>query len=368
MKVEFNKFNEFYLEHKNEADALISKVLESGQYIRSKNIEVLENNLAKLCNRKFIITNSSCTDAIFLALKTIDLKPKEEVILPSFSYIASLSPILMCGAKPVFVDINKESLTASIDSIYEAVTEKTKAIIFVQLFGNIIELSDLHEFCLEKNIVLSEDAAQSIGAKHKNFMGASQGDLSCLSFDPTKIISAFGTGGAVLTNNEKYFNKLKKLIHHGRNENGEFEILGYNSKISEINASLINIQLQYLDKFIAKNNELAKIYFSYLKNIPQIKAIKPPKHNISNFHKFVILATNRNDLKKYLYSHGIETKIHYSPLLHEHKLLNSFDFKTYDLQNSEYIKEKVLSLPIYPNLEKEKIQYICQCIKNFYEL
>ena len=271
----------------------------------------------------------------------------------------------MCNAKPVFVDISPETLTLDFDLIKKAITPNTKAVIFVQLFGCSQDLSELKSFLKEKNIILIEDAAQALGSKVNNLNGGEQGDLSCISFDPTKIISAFGTGGVVLTNNQAYYDKLTKLIHHGRNQNGEFEILGYNSKISELNASIINLQLENLDSILERNNNIANQYFAELSNNKNIKILKPNSNQFSTYHKFVIQTRDRNELRKHLNNNGIETKIHYSTLLHEQKLLKSFEFKTHNLQNSEYAKEKVLSLPIYPNLTKEEISYICNLINNY---
>ena len=368
MKIAFNKFSGFYSENKEKILLNLERVLNTGEYIRANEIQILETKISKLCNRKFALTTSSCTNAIFLALKTIDIKPSDEIILPSFSYIASLSPILMCNAKPVFVDIRPETLTLDFDLINKAITPKTKAVIFVQLFGYSQDLSELKSFLKEKNIILIEDAAQALGSKVNNLNGGEQGNVSCISFDPTKIVSAFGTGGVVLTDNQKYYDKLTKLIHHGRNKNGEFEILGYNSKISELNAAIINLQLENLDSILERNNKVANLYFAELSNNNNnIKILKPNSNQFSTYHKFVIQAKNRNELRKHLYNNGIETKIHYSTLLHEQKLLNNFEFKTHNLQNSEYAQEKVLSLPIYPSLTKEEISYICECIKNFYE-
>ncbi len=367
MKIAFNKFSGFYSENKEKILLNLERVLNTGEYIRANEIQILETKISKLCNRKFALTTSSCTNAIFLALKTIDIKPSDEIILPSFSYIASLSPILMCNAKPVFVDISPETLTLDFDLIKKAITPNTKAVIFVQLFGCSQDLSELKSFLKEKNILLIEDAAQALGSKVNNLNGGEQGDISCMSFDPTKIVSAFGTGGIVLTDNQGYYDKLTKLIHHGRNQNEEFEILGCNSKISELNASIINLQLENLDSILERNNKVANQYFNELTNNHNIKIFKPNSNQFSTYHKFVIQAKNRNELRKYLYNNGIETKIHYSTLLHEQKLLNNFEFKTHNLQNSEYAKEKVLSLPIYPGLTKEEILYICKCIKNFYK-
>ena len=365
MKIAFNKFSGFYSENKEKILLNLERVLNTGEYIRANEIQILETKISKLCNRKFALTTSSCTNAIFLALKTIDIKPSDEIILPSFSYIASLSPILMCNAKPVFVDISPETLTLDFDLIKKAITPKTKAIIFVQLFGYNQNLSELKSFLKGRDITLIEDAAQALGSKINNLNGGEQGDLSCISFDPTKIVSAFGTGGIILTDKQEYYNKLTKLIHHGRNEIGEFEILGYNSKISELNAAIINLQLENLDSILERNNFVANQYFTELASNKNIKLLKPNSKQFSTYHKFIIQTKNRDELRKYLYSHGIETRIHYSTLLHEQKLLNSFEFKADNLQNSQYIKEKVLSLPIYPSLTKEEISYICNIINNF---
>lgn len=366
--IEYNKFHQFYTENTQDANDLIAEVLQSGKYIKDKQIEILEKSLGSLCYRKFVQTTASCTDALYFSLKTAGIKEGDEVILPSFSYIASLSPILMCGAIPVFADINPETLVLDIDIVENLITEKTKAIIFVQLFGNITNLEKLQKICQDAKIVLVEDAAQGLGSSYGNLKGASQGDLSCISFDPTKIVSAYGTGGAVLTNNISYYSKLKMLIHHGRNEQGEFEILGYNSKIPELNAALINLQLKHISNTTTENNSIAEKYISKLNHIPEIKFVHKLANSVSTYHKFVIMANQRNELKKYLIQNGIETRIHYSPLLHEQKLLNNYKYQANDLSVSKQIKQKVISLPIYPGLNNAEIDYICNCILKFYKL
>jgi dTDP-4-amino-4,6-dideoxygalactose transaminase len=366
--IPFNKFNSFYLKNKTEILTTADEVLSSGKYIREENIKFLEKKLTEICCRKYALTTSSCTDAIFFSLKAAGIKPGDEVILPSFSYIASLSPILMCGAIPVFADINSQNLMLDIDKIGDLITEKTKAIIFIQLFGNIKDLVSLKKLCVENNLILIEDAAQALGTKNGAISGGSYGDLSCISFDPTKIVSAFGTGGVVLTDDEKYYKKLCKLIHHGRNSNEEFEILGYNSKIPALNAAIINLQLDCLDETVRLMNEKADRYSKGISNISQIRLISKEKNTVSTYHKFVILADNRNGLKKHLTENGIETRIHYETLLHEHKLMKEFPSVRHDLSNSKSLKLKVISLPIYPDLENDEIDYICECIKTFYKL
>lgn len=366
-KITFNKFNSFYLNNTESIEQISHEILSSGQYIRGDIAIKFEKKLAEVCNRKYAITTSSCTDALFLSLKAAGIKQGDEVILPAFSYIASLSPILMCEATPVFADINASSLMLDIDKIERLITSKTKAIIFVQLFGTCKNINELHDLAKLKQIKLIEDAAQALGANTSNHPGGSFGDYSCISFDPTKIISAYGTGGAILTNDKSSYDKLKKFVHHGRNNEGEFETLGYNSKIPSLNIGLLSLQLDKLDEIITANQIIAKAYTKYLSEVAQVKLIQLEENTISTYHKFVILAQDRDALKEHLLKNNIETRIHYKPLLHEQKLMSTENIDKPNLRISEEMQNKVLSLPIYPDLDSLEIAYICDTIKSFYK-
>ncbi len=368
MEIPFNKFNTFYVKNKKEILEAADSVLSSGDYIRGAEIEKLEAKLCRICNRKYAVTTASCTDALFFSLKASGITKGDEVIIPDFSYIASLSPVLMCGATPVFADINKEDLTLDTRKIEDLITERTRAIIFVQLFGKSVDLTELKKITKANDIVLIEDSAQALGSETNGIPGGKGGDVSCISFDPTKIVSAFGTGGVLLTDNENIYNKALRLVHHGKNIQNQFETLGYNSKIPELNAAIINMQLTGLANIISSHNEIADNYFNRLNSVKQISLIKPEENQISSFHKFVIKAENRNALQKHLKDSGIETKIHYNTLLHEHKLLKDFPFFRHDTSNAEYAKSKVLSLPVFDSLDSGNIDYICNCIINFYQL
>lgn len=369
MKIPFNRYNQFYLEHREEILNLLDKTLTSGKYIRENNVLELERNIAEKCDRAYSITTSSCTDALYFALKACGIKDDDEVIIPSYSYIASLEPILRCRAVPVFADITPDSLMLDLSGLQDLVTSKTKAIILVQLFGSCLnDFAKLKKFAEDNELTIIEDAAQALGSSSNNIKGGKFGDISCISFDPTKIISAFGTGGAILTDNIKYYKVVKQLVHHGQNDNIENTILGYNSKISALNATIINLQLNSLETLIAKTNEIANNYINRLKEIKEIKIILPYQNNKSTFHKFVIIAENRNALKKHLDEQGIETKIHYSTLLPDHKLLNDFKYVCKDMPIANTIKNKVLSLPIYYSLSKKEIDYICDYIIRFYKI
>lgn len=367
-EIKFNNFSSFYKKNKEKLLNEIDMALESGEYIRGNITKKLEESLANICQRKYAVLTSSCTDALFFALKASGIKENDEVILPAMSYIASLSPILRCGATPVFVDICRDDLMINPISIEKAITDKTKAIVFVQLFGACADIETLQKIADKHKIILIEDAAQAIGSSFSGKPGGSFGDISCISFDPTKTISAYGTGGVLLTDSDYYYHQSLKLIHHGKNNIGDFEILGYNSKISEINACLINFQLGFLNDLVNKNQELATHYIKLLANNPEISVVKPYKINESSFHKFVIISDHRDELQKYLHSHSIQTRKHYDPLLYEHKLLKDYKFIKHNTLVAAELKHKVLSLPIYPELSFTQIEYICNCINNFYKI
>ncbi|MDD2634974.1 MAG: DegT/DnrJ/EryC1/StrS family aminotransferase [Bacteroidales bacterium] len=368
MKIEFNKFNSFYKDHKPSILAKADEILSSGHYIRDNEVKKLEEQLAKICDRKYAITTSSCTDALFLSLVAAGVGKGDEVILTSFSYIASLSPILMCGATPVFIDTTENSFSMNFSEIEKYFTNKTKAIIYVQLFGISQDISLLTNVAQKKGIAVIEDSAQALGSCTHSTPGAKQGDLSCISFDPTKIVSAFGTGGAILTDNLDYLKKLTKLVHHGRNEINQFDELGYNSKIPALNAALISMQLDELDFTIKQTNNIAHRYLEILKDNKYIQFILPDKTQLSSFHKLIIMCKERDLLSNYLKRNNIETRIHYDVLLHEQPLLSKFNFVKHSTKNSEFLKTQVLSLPIYLGLSISEIDYICTTINEFYKL
>jgi UDP-2-acetamido-2-deoxy-ribo-hexuluronate aminotransferase len=366
--IPFNKFDGFYQNQKEEILHLTHEVFSSGKYIRAKHTRMLEESMQHITGRTYAITTASCTDALFFALKASGVQPGDEVILPAFSYIASLSPVLMCGAIPVFVDIDSRDWMLNMHAIEEAVTPKTKAIIFVQLFGSLRNIQHLHQWAKERGIVLIEDAAQALGSENGTSKGGGGGDISCISFDPTKIVSAFGTGGLVVTNNEAYYNTICKLIHHGRNSQGEFETLGYNSKIPELNAALILMQLKALPETILAMNAKAEYYKQQFCRWGEIKMILPEPNSVSTRHKMVISVNNRDALRSYLYKNGVETRVHYAKLLPEQMLMQNFSFVTHNMDVSSKAAQTALSLPIYPNLSAEEIDYICECILNFYKI
>lgn len=362
MKVPFFRYDWFFKENRDKMMAKLDAIMSSGQYVNGEYTRKLEQKLAEICDRKHAVATGSCTDALFFALQTAGIKQDDEVILPPFSFVATLDSVLRCGATPVFVDISAEHFMLDIDSLEKAVTPRTKAIVLVQLFGNRHpQQEQIRNIAQRHGIPLIEDAAQALGVKPAGKIG----NLSCISFDPTKIVSAYGTGGAVLTDDETEYSMLKKLVNHGF-ENGIPQIAGYNSKISETQAAMLLAQIEKLPQTIARMTEVANSYYSMLDGIEEIAL---PQHcPYSSFHKFVIKAEKRDELRIFLKENGIETKIHYPTLLSEQKILDGRKFLKHDLSNAQKVTKKVLSIPIWPSISEAETLYVCECIKRFYAL
>ena len=365
MTVPFFQYDWFFKENREQIMSVHEEILSSGRYVNGDYTQKLEEKLAELCKRRFAATTGSCTDALFFALKAAGIKDGDEVIVPPFSFVATLDSILRCGGVPVFVDISPEHYMLDITKLEDAITTHTKAIVLVQLFGNCHPQQEtIHKIAQKYDIPLIIDAAQAIGIQNNGISAAKVGDIACLSFDPTKIVSAYGTGGAVITDDENAYNTIKKLANHGLC-NGTPEIAGYNSKISELEAAYILLQIEKLPQTTAKMNEVAKKYLSQLNEVEGIETTQK-FCDTHNCHKFVICTDKRDELRNYLKGNGIETKIHYATLLSEQKILTGRKFLKHNLSNAEKASKQVLSLPIYPNITDEEISYVCQHIKAFF--
>lgn len=368
MDIGFFDIDKVYKEHKEEINLAIEKVLTSGKVLMGPEIEELENVVANYCNRKYAVATGSCTDALFFAITGSGINKGDEVLVTSYSFIASVSPILRIGAIPVFVDIDPNSFMMNLDDLKSKITNKTKAIVAVHLFGQCLPIDELEEIATENNLILIEDAAQSLGSYYNSRSAGSMGIASCISFDPTKVIGAFGNGGILLTDDENMFKVVSKLRYHGKNiETGEFEILGYNSRLSSYQAALLLIQFNHLDSWIEKRNKIAELYNDELKEIDEITVPQVDGKTIHIYHKYVMKVERRDQLKEHLMQNGIKTMIHYKKTLFENELFNQYKYFSQDIIVATKITKQVLSLPIYPSLKIEEIKHITESIKDFYK-
>jgi|AntAceMinimDraft_17_1070374.scaffolds.fasta_scaffold13070_2 dTDP-4-amino-4,6-dideoxygalactose transaminase len=366
--IPFFGIDRIYKKHSKDIINTVDTVYSKGKILMGPDIKIFEEKISKLCKRKYAVAVNNCTDALYFALLSAGIGKNDEVLVTGFSYIASVTPILRVGAIPVFVDIEPDYYMMNLSDLENKITPKTKAILAVHLFGQMLAVDRLEKIAKKNNLVLIEDAAQSQGSKNKNKIAGSIGITSCLSFDPTKIIGAFGTAGTLLTDNKTVYNKVKKLRYHGKNfDTGEIEILGYNSHITTLQAALINLQLNNLAQLINKRNNIANIYNEELSNIKEIETPKIYKENNHTYHKYVIKAENRNGLKKYLDDNNIKTMTHYEKALFEHPLFKNYQYRAENLPVINSIKNKVLSLPIYPELHDKEIKYLCKKIKKYFQ-
>lgn len=367
-KIPFYGIERFYENNRQTIIEYTDLIFSSGQLLKSKEIDEFENQLAEYCGRKYALTVNNGTDALFFSLKALNLNQGDEVLVTAFSFISSATCILRAGLIPVFVDTDKTTYNIDYSDLKNKITDKTRAIIAVNVFGQTVDYDSINEIIKGKKISIIEDSAQSIGSEYKGKKSGSFGITSCISFDPTKVVGAFGTGGCILTDDDNIYKSINSLRNNGKNENGEYEILGYNSQISSLQAKLLSWQLKKMNLYIDKRTEIAEIYDYKLGSNPNVVIPLIIENHKHNYHKYVIRAERRDELKAFLEDSGIQTNIHYQKPLTEQPVLRKYYNKSMDIENTYSLSKEVLSLPIYPELQKDEINYICDKINEFYNL
>jgi len=343
----------------------VLEVLGSGRFIKGPKVKGFESEFAKYCGVRYGAAVSSGTAAIYLALRALDIKDGEEVICPSHSFIATAEPILMVGAKPVFVDIGKD-YNLDVDDVERKITDRTRAVICVHLYGQMCDMSRLSELKERYGFYLIEDAAQAHGAEYEGKKSGSFGDFACFSFFPSKNMTVAGDGGMIVADNEELDAKVKALRDHGRDyrrKDGKFSstVLGFNLRMSEISAVVGMEQLKHLDGWIDKRREIASWYNELLDGNGKILRPKEFERRKHAYHLYVIRTKERDKLKDFLFSKGIETGIHYPLAIHQQPILAG----NYNLPKTEKICREVLSLPMYPGLKREEVDFVCEKVNEF---
>jgi len=366
ISMEFVDLKKQYLSIKEEIDQAIQRVLNSGKFILDKEVEQLEKEVAKYCRARYAVGVNSGTDALFLSLMALDIGSGDEVITTPFTFISTAEVIALRGARPVFVDINPRTFNVDSSKIEEKITKKTKAIIPVHLYGQSAEMEKIIKIARKHNLYIIEDVAQAVGAKYKKKMVGSIGDLGCFSFFPSKNLGAYGDGGMILTNNKKWADKIKALRAHGAKKKYFHEVLGINSRLDSIQATILNVKLKYLAKWIKSRQEKAKIYNKELKNVAEVKIPPVKKTTDHAYHQYTIRVKNRDRLKKYLEENKIPTMIYYLTPLHLQPVFKYLRYNEGDFPEAEKAAKEVLSLPIYPELSLKEQILVIKKIKEFY--
>lgn len=341
--------------------------LNSGQYILGEQVGFFESNFANYCGSKHCIGTGNGLDALTLIFKAYmelgSLKKGDEVIVPANTFIASILSILHAGLTPVLVEPDKESYNLDPDKISGAITNKTKAILAVHLYGQLADMNEISKISKSNNLLLIEDAAQAHGAYNKEGKKAgSLADAAAFSFYPAKNLGALGDGGAVTTNDKALYELVKSLHNYGTFSKYVNEYVGFNSRLDEIQALFLNIKLPLLDSDNERRRTIAKRYLAEINN----SKISLPKYDGTEnhvFYVFVIQTKNREDLKAFLVKNNIESLIHYPNPPHQQKALKAF--KNLKLPITEYIHDSVLSLPISPVMSEEQVTNIIHVLNNY---
>lgn len=346
-----------------EIDKAIKRILNSGQLILGGEVKKFENSFSKYIGSKYGIGVNSGTDAIKIALKALEIGRNDEIITVANTAIATVSAIREIGAIPKFVDI-KEDFTMDESKIEKVITKRTKAILPVHLYGQPCNMRAILKIAKRHGLKVVEDCAQAHGAKIKNKKIGTFGDINCFSFYPTKNLGAFGDAGIILTSNKNLADKCRALRMYGIRGKYYANFEGYNSRLDEIQAAILNVKLKYLDKWNKKRREIAKCY---LANITNPKIILPSIKNINEcvFHLFVIRTKERKKLMKYLASNEIGWGIHYQYPIHLQEAYKFLHCKKGDLPTTEKFADQVLSLPIFPELTKQELKYIINKLNHF---
>ena len=318
-----------------------------------ENVDYFENNFAEFTGRKYAVSVGSATDALHFALLSFNIGPGDEVLVTDFSWISSASCISIVGATPVFCDVDLDTYHINLDSIKRMYSEKTKALIYVHLFGNMSDTSEIKKFCEDKGIAFIEDAAQSLGSSLNNIKAGTIGHCSVYSFNSNKVIAGINGGGMFLTDNKYQADQVRKIRRHGKGN--DFEIIGFNSRMYVLNAEIINFKLQNLSQHQAKRQEIAKQYNEAFKNLPVYfqKTLQGLNHN---YHKYT-LRFNDKDTRKRI-KEAINGSIHYESPLSSNSMYNTIFHRKDICINSKLISDTILSLPIHAWLTNKEISII----------
>lgn len=338
-----------------------SEIIRSGQFVLGENLRKFEEESAKYLGVKYSLGVNSGTDALVISLRALGIGKGDKVVVPAFSFFATVESVLLVGAEPIIVDIREDTFNIDPEAV-KSLDGKFRCIIPVHLFGQMAEVERL-KF---EGVFILEDSAQAFGASRFGRKAGSWGDISAFSFYPTKNLSALGDGGLITTNNERFYEIAKALRIHGSfGDRYSNEMVGYNSRLDEIQASFLLIKLKKIDDWNKRRNEIAKIYDEALKDLVIIPKVLEGNYHI--YHQYTIRTERRDELFEFLRKNGIYASIYYPKPLHLQKPLLDLGYKVGQFPISEKISREVLSLPIFPEMEDWQINYVIEKVREFFK-
>jgi UDP-2-acetamido-2-deoxy-ribo-hexuluronate aminotransferase len=345
---------------KEEIKAALKEILDSGRFILGKNVESLEREISSYLGAKYAVGLASGTDALYLSLRALDIKQGDEVITTPFSFIATAEAITYVGAKPVFVDIDKDTLNIDVARIEERITPHTRAIIVVHLFGLPADMNELMALAKKYNLKIIEDCAQAYGAKYGDSYVGSMGDCGCFSFYPSKNLGAYGDGGMLTTNSPEIHKKVRVLRNHGTVGTYQHDFIGYNSRLDEIQAAILRIKQKHIDEYNGKRQQIARIYSSLLSSVVECPVTKDDRTHV--FHQYTLRSSERDRIARALKENSVSSVIYYPLPMHLQVAFKFLGHTAGDFPESEAAAKEVISIPIYPELSSETAEFIAEII------
>ncbi len=359
MTIDFAKLQYQYQMYKEEIDTAIHAVLDKSNYIMGEEVIQLERALEAFTGAKHAITCSSGTDALLLAMMALDVKPGDEIITTPFTFIATAETIAFLGAVPVFVDIDKKTYNIDPSKIEVVITDKTKAIMPVSLYGQPADMDAIQIIAEKYDLKVIVDGAQSFGSTYKGKTDSNLGDISTTSFFPAKPLGCFGDGGAVFTNDDALAEKMKSLRVHGQSKRYHHKYIGMGGRMDTLQCTIVNVKLKYYEKDLALRQDVARKYTTSLVNkelvLPFVDA-----NTTSAWAQYSVRVKDRDALQAKLKDAGIPTAVHYPIPLHLQECFAYLNYKKGDFQICEQVSNEIMSLPMNPYLTDEEINYICE--------
>jgi len=362
MKINFIDLQAQYQAYKEEIDREVGEVMASAQFIGGPKLQKLEADLATYTGAAHAIGCSSGTDALLLALMALDVKPGDEVITTPFTFIATAEVIAFLGAKSVFVDIDESTYNIDAALIEDAMTERTKAIIPVSLYGQCADMDAINAIAQKHNLPVIEDACQSFGADYKGKKSCNLSTIGCTSFFPSKPLGAYGDGGAIFTNDDALAEKMRMLLNHGQNERYKHRYIGINGRLDAIQAAVLNVKLAHFDEELHARARIGKAYSDKLAGSNVVTpAVKNDRTSV--YAQYSVRVKNREAVAKALGDKGIPTAVHYPMPLHLQEAFVSLGYKRGDFPVSERVSDEIMSLPMSPYLTEEQQDFIVAALK-----
>ena len=354
-----------YQKIKQEVDAAVLDVLESSAFINGPQVQSFATSLAAYHKIAHVIPCANGTDALQIAMMALDLQPGDEVITPSFTYIATTEVIALLKLTPVFVDVDPKTFCVDPGAIEKAITKKTKAIVPVHLYGQAADMAKIMELARQHNLYVIEDNAQAIGCDFYFPDGTAKktgsiGTIGTTSFFPSKNLGAYGDGGAIMTNDDALANTLKMVANHGQSKRYYHDMVGCNSRLDTLQAAILEIKLKHLDEYINARRSVADYYDTAFKNNSKITTPYRSKNSRHVFHQYTLLleGTNRDGLHQFLAENKIPSMIYYPVPAHRQQMFASYNSSSIDLPITDWLTERVISLPIHTEMQEDQLQFI----------